>query len=180
MIIKFLLCKNNNQEEPVLSTNSLDLSMTNKSLVFGRILSFLGVIAIVSLAIFVITDTDYKFEWFHILFYLMALKGIFYLSVMAYSNEDTDIKIFKVESDRWSVSYDQGDKYILLADLKQIKIGDLHISFVPITGKIEMLKNLELSEEEKLQVKEFLENNLKDIEISFYESRLEIFKDIQG
>nr|WP_262889019.1 hypothetical protein [Nonlabens sp. Ci31] len=43
-----------------------------------------------------------------------------------------------------------------------------------------MLKNLELSEEEKLQVKEFLENNLKDIEISFYESRLEIFKDIQG
>lgn len=177
LIRKFLLFEDQEELTLMNSGDYLDLSVVEKSLLYSRILSFLGFITLIGAAVFLITDDNYVFEWFHIIYGLIVLKFSLFLGITAYSKEHTETKIFKIDKSRLRISFGLSEKYILLDDIKKIKIAFTHLSFFPKEGKIEMLHDLGLDEEEKEELKSFLENHLTDIEISLYKNREELFED---
>ena len=177
LIRRFFLFEDQEELTLMNSGDYLDLSIVEKSLLYSRILSFLGFIALIGAAVFLITDDNYVFEWFHIVFGLIVLKFSLFLGITAYAKEHTESKIFKIDNSRLRISFGLGEKNILLDDIQKIKIAFTHLSFFPKEGKIEMLNDLELNEEEKEQLKSFLETNLTDIEVSLYKNREELFED---
>ncbi|AGC77550.1 hypothetical protein LX97_02254 [Nonlabens dokdonensis] len=174
---KYILFDDEIEMDSIESGTYEDLSFTEEKLPYIRILSFIGAFIIIGLAVFIISHESYEFETLHIFFYLIAAKWCLYLFINAYYKVTTDTKIFKIESDRLRISYDKAEKYVLLKELKQIKIAGTHLSFFPMEGKIEMLNDFELDEKEQLQIKGFLNEHMPEISVSIYETRLEIFKD---
>lgn len=174
---KYILFNYEIEMESIECGTYKDLSFTEEKLPYIRILSFIGALAMIGLAVFIISHESYEFETLHLLFYLIAAKWCLYLFINAYYSVTTDTKILKVESNRLRISYDKGEKYVLLKDLKQIKIAGTHLSFFPMEGKIEMLNDFELDENEQLQLKSFLSEHMPQIHVSIYKTRLDVFND---
>lgn len=155
----------------------LDVSVYKKQLIIYRVLS--GIVFCLAVAIFIniVFDAGFSFEMDDLFLYIAFIWILIISGSLAIVDENNTVKIIKVEQDRLRVSNREGENFILLEDLKQIKIAGSHLSFFPKKGKLERLQSFELENEEQFQVKSFLEQHLIDIPVSIYETRLEIFKD---
>lgn len=127
----------------------LDLSIYKERSILVRVLSGFALITIIYFIWSFFSEVKYVFEWEHIFVYLSVASVISVLVSLTFSNKNNIILILKVESNRLRIGSDQGESYVFLSELKEIRIGDEHISFVPIVGQIERLNKLKLSQVQK-------------------------------
>ncbi|OUS20148.1 hypothetical protein A9Q93_01725 [Nonlabens dokdonensis] len=155
----------------------LDLSVYAKQLIIYRILAAIAFCALIGLIGYFVFVKDYNFVADDLFIYIFSFWILIILGGLVVKDENKTTRIIKIESDKLRVDYKKGEKYVLLKDLKQIKIAGTHLSFFPMEGKIEMLNDFELDEKEQLQLKSFLSEHMPEISVSIYETRLEIFND---
>lgn len=155
IVIRLLFKKKDKVHNSMNSGNYLDLSIYKKQLIIYRILAATVFCAMIGLIVYMGFIEDYNFEvddlfGFIFCFWILIISGGY-----AITDENNTIQIIKIESDKLRVDYKEGEKYILLNDLKQIKIAGTHLSFFPKEGKIEILNDFELEEKEQYKLKSF-------------------------
>lgn len=169
--------KDDKVSEHIRSGTFLDISVYEKQSILYRVLSGLVFCLTLGIIIYIVFDGNYNFGFNDLVVYIYSIWILIISGGFAIVDDNNTAKIIKIESDKCSVSYDKGEKYILLDELKQIKIAGTHLSFFPKEGKVEMLKDFRCDDDEQLLLKEFLEEHLINIPVSIYVNRLEIFKD---
>jgi hypothetical protein len=177
IILHLFLYKDDKVSENIRSSTFLDISVYQKQSILYRVLSGLVFCLTIGVITYIVFDGNYNFGFKDLVIYICIICILIISGSFAIVDENNTTKIIKIESDKWRVSYDKGEKYILLDELKQIKIARTHLSFFPKKGKVEMLKDFECDDDEQLLLKEFLEEHLVDIPVSIYVNRLEVFKD---
>lgn len=175
IVIRLLFKKKDKVHNSMNSGNYLDLSIYKKQLIIYRILAATVFCAMIGLIVYMGFIEDYNFEvddlfGFIFCFWVLIISGGYVIS-----DDNKTIQIIKIDLEKLRVAYKKEEKYILLNELKEIKIAGTHLSFFPKEGKIEMLNDLELDEEEQLRLRTFLNDHLSEIPVSIYETRLEVF-----